>query len=138
AVEVNRTQRQFIAVEHERRRRPGAVGTDGKFGQYRGRGRVQRHVKFDGSDPPIGRAIVLEPDRPWFFSAHGAADLEGLRDNGKCKRAVGWNTSRNATPASVSCRGVTAAVRHGRSRVELWETDGAAYARGHPRRRAPH
>jgi hypothetical protein len=46
---------------------------------------VQRHIEFDGSDPPIGRAIVLEPDWLGFFSAHAAADLEGLRGNEKRK-----------------------------------------------------
>jgi hypothetical protein len=44
---------------------------------------MQRHVKLDGSDKPIGRAIVLEANRPWFFGAHAAVDLEGLHVNGK-------------------------------------------------------
>jgi hypothetical protein len=44
---------------------------------------MQHDVKLDCSDKPIRRAIVLEADRPWFFGAHAAVDLEGLEGNGK-------------------------------------------------------
>jgi hypothetical protein len=44
---------------------------------------MQRDVKFDGSNQPIGWAVVLKSDRPWFFGTHAAVDLERLRGNGK-------------------------------------------------------
>jgi hypothetical protein len=54
-----------------------------KLGANSGGRRVQRHVELDCLDKPIGRAIILEADGPWFFSAHSAAGLEGLRGNEK-------------------------------------------------------
>ena len=71
-------KRQFVAVEDERRRRARAVWPDFKLRTNSGGRRVQRHVELDCLDKPIGRAIILEADGSWFFSAHGAADLEGL------------------------------------------------------------
>ena len=100
------------AIHHALQRRVGGLADFGR----------ECDIKVDGSNPPIGWAIVLEPDRSGFFSAHGAADLEGLAGNGKLKACVGR---------------ISAAVRRGRLRVEFWETDGAACARAHQRRRAP-
>src|SRR6266853_5002315 len=80
-------KRQFVAVEDERRGRAGAVWPNVKLGTNSGGRRVQRHVEFDCLDKPIGRAIILEADGPWFFGAHSAAGLEGLRGYEKWKWA---------------------------------------------------
>src|SRR5438477_10782842 len=82
-------KRQFVAVEDERRRRARAVRPDVKLGTNSGGRRVQRHVELDCLDTPIGRAIILEADGSWFFGAHSAAGLEGLRGHEKRKWAFG-------------------------------------------------
>ena len=70
AVERERAQPQFLAVEHERRRRARGVRLELELGADRRRGRIERHVEFDGFDEPIGRAIILQADGPGFFGAH--------------------------------------------------------------------
>src|SRR5438477_9548401 len=99
-------KRQFVAVEDKWRRRTQAVWPDVKLGANSGGCRVQRHVELDRLDKPIGRAIILEADGPWLFSAHSAAGLEGLR--GYEKRKWAFPARNVATHARLS-----AAVPHG-------------------------
>src|SRR6516162_7241168 len=68
---------------------------------------MQRYIEPDGLDEPIGWAVILEPDRPWFFSAHGAADLEGLRVDGKPNRrfAKGRGASWRSWPGVLGNQG---------------------------------
>jgi hypothetical protein len=80
-------KRQFVAIENQWRRRARTVWPDMKLGANSGGSRVQRHVELDCLDKPIGRAIILEADGPWFFGAHGAVGLEGLRGYEKRKWA---------------------------------------------------
>ena len=73
AVERERTSFELLAVEHERRRRAGAVRLELELGADCRRGRIERHVEIDGLDQPVGRAVILEADGAWFFGAHDAA-----------------------------------------------------------------
>src|SRR5262249_11184232 len=85
-------------------------------------------VKFDGSDAPFGRAIVFEPDWSWFFSAHGGADLEGLRADGKRQRAL-WMDGRCGWTGVVDGRALwMEQVAEGR------RNDGRSFFRRQPRR----
>ena len=81
AVERERPELEFLAVEHQRRRRCSAVRLDAKLGADRGRGRVERNVELDGFDQPVRRAIVSEADGAGFFGAHDRLDVKALRAN---------------------------------------------------------
>ena len=81
AVELERTQLEFFAVENERRRDPGAVRLELEFGPDNGRSRIERYVEIDGVDQPIGRAVLLQTDGAWLFGAHDQLDVEVSQTN---------------------------------------------------------
>ena len=81
AVEQERFQLQLLAVEHERRRRAGAVGLELEPGANRRRSRMERNIEIDGFDQPVGRAVILQADGAVFFGAHDRLDVGVLWPN---------------------------------------------------------
>ena len=71
AVELERDQRQPIAVELERRGRAGGgIGLELDRGAHRALRRIELDVEMHGLDQPVGRAIVGKADGAGFFGSH--------------------------------------------------------------------
>src|SRR5208283_1907120 len=81
AVEFERTQREFVAVEDEGRWYARAVRLKREVGPDDSRGRIERYVEIDGVDQPIGRAVLLQTDGAWFFGVHDRLDVEVSQAN---------------------------------------------------------
>ena len=81
AVELERAQREFFAVEDEGRWHAHAVRLELEFGPDDGCGRIERYVEVDGIDQPIGRAVILKADGAWFFGAHDRLDVKVSQAN---------------------------------------------------------
>ena len=60
AVDLERDERQPVAVEHQRRGGAGLrIGPQLQRRAHRRLRRMQRDVEIDGLDQPVGRAIIL-------------------------------------------------------------------------------
>ena len=71
AVEGDRTQHQFVAVEHDgSRRRRLRIGPEREPGADPGAGGVERDIEVDRLHQPVRRAIVSETDGNGLFCAH--------------------------------------------------------------------
>ena len=64
-------QGEPVAVEIERRRRPGGgIGPELERGVHRAARRIEPHVEVNGLDQPVGRTVVGKADGAGFFGAH--------------------------------------------------------------------
>ena len=70
AVERQRSELEFLAVEHERRWRSLGVRPDRELGTHRRCGCIERNIERHGFDEPVGRTVIFQADGTRFFGAH--------------------------------------------------------------------
>ena len=70
AVDLERLERQPVAVEHQGRGRAVRIGLELQRRAHPGLGRVQREIEGDGLHQPVGPAVVLEADGLGDVCAH--------------------------------------------------------------------
>ena len=70
AVDLERREREPVAVEHQRGCRAVRIGLELQCRAHLGLGRMQREIEGDGLHQPVGLAVVLEPDGLGDVGAH--------------------------------------------------------------------
>jgi hypothetical protein len=90
AVDLERDERESIAVEHQRGRRPSrGIGLELQRRAHRRPRRMQIDVEIDGFDQPIGRPVFGKADGAGFFGAHHVMVNVGcFRPNGSGTRSM--------------------------------------------------
>ena len=106
AVELQRDERQPIAVEHQRGRSAGRrIGLQLERRAHRRLRRMQLDVEIDGFDQPIGRPVFGQADGTGFFGAHHVVVGAQWRGVGRdlSRRSGQSYVARSRSRAGIAC-----------------------------------
>ena len=70
-VDLERSQRHFVAVEHQWRSMHGRIVPERELGLHPRAARMQREVEVDRVHEPVGLAVIFEADGLGDVGAHG-------------------------------------------------------------------